>query len=82
MARLVIKSGKPFYWTFNYSEKAFKMKKQNETKLFAFKLAEKKAQVIKQEPQWKVREGVALAGCSGPDARGPKANRADAGIWC
>ncbi|WP_175022914.1 hypothetical protein [Rugamonas rivuli] len=57
------------------------MKKQNETKLFAFKLAEKKA-VVKADPQWKAREGVALAGCSGPDARASKNGRLDAGIWC
>lgn len=58
------------------------MKKQNEAKLFAFKLAEKKVAAVKVAPQWKAREGVALAGCSGPDARGPRNNRADTGIWC
>ncbi|WP_199538740.1 MULTISPECIES: hypothetical protein [unclassified Duganella] len=58
------------------------MKKQNEAKLFAFKLAEKKAVAVKAAPQWKAREGVALAGCSGPDARGPRNNIADTGIWC
>ncbi|MDO8033223.1 hypothetical protein O3297_07340 [Janthinobacterium sp. SUN128] len=38
---------------------------QNQTKLFAFKLAEK--QVQKQEAPgtaWKVRDGVAVAGCT------------------
>ncbi|ELX08332.1 hypothetical protein Jab_2c03780 [Janthinobacterium sp. HH01] len=57
------------------------MKKQNETKLFAFKLAEKKA-VVKADPQWKAREGVALAGCSGPDARAGRNGGRDNGIWC
>ncbi|WP_174999353.1 hypothetical protein [Rugamonas aquatica] len=57
------------------------MKKQNETKLFAFKLAEKKA-VAKADPQWKAREGVALAGCTGPDARAGRNGGRDNGIWC
>lgn len=41
------------------------MQKQVQSKLFAFKLAEKqdKAQTTQQ---WKVREGVAVAGCTGP----------------
>ncbi|SFM05732.1 MULTISPECIES: hypothetical protein [Rugamonas] len=62
------------------------MKNQNQTKLFAFKLAAKKEQETKAAPQWKQRDGVALAGCSGPDARadrfgGGSAGR-DNGIWC
>jgi hypothetical protein len=40
------------------------MKKQNPSKLFAFKLAEKKAKEVKPA-QWKARDGVATAGCSG-----------------
>lgn len=39
------------------------MQKQNQSKLFAFKLAEKQEQ---KPEQWKVRDGVAAAGCSGP----------------
>lgn len=38
---------------------------QNQIKLFAFKLAEKKEQnEIKSEQPWKVRDGVAVAGCT------------------
>lgn len=57
------------------------MKNQTSTKLFAFKLAEKKTQEAKPQ-QWKARDGVSIAGCSGIDGRGPKNNRADSGIWC
>ncbi|MBJ7313427.1 hypothetical protein H7U20_24965 [Rugamonas sp. CCM 8940] len=59
------------------------MNNQKQAKLFAFKLAAKKEQEVKAAPQWKLRDGVALAGCTGPDAR---ANRVgggnDRGIWC
>ena len=64
------------------------MKNQTTSKLFAFKLAEKKAEKTQVTPQWKVRDGVAIAGCSGPDARMPKHfyddkwSRRDDGIWC
>ncbi|MBC3808788.1 hypothetical protein H8K52_15710 [Undibacterium seohonense] len=60
------------------------MKNQNTSKLFAFKLAEKKAEKTQITPQWKVRDGVAIAGCSGPDARAPRLwnGRKDDGIWC
>jgi hypothetical protein len=47
------------------------MKKQNAPKLFAFKLAEKKAEEVKA-PQWKARDGVATAGCSGFYTRADK----------
>ena len=59
------------------------MKNQQASKLFAFKLAEKKAQVAKPETQWKARDTVAIAGCSGPDARSnsPRGG-SDNGIWC
>nr|WP_315468455.1 hypothetical protein [uncultured Undibacterium sp.] len=60
------------------------MKNQNPSKLFAFKLAEKKVEKTQATPQWKVRDGVAIAGCSGPDARMPRLwnGRKDDGIWC
>jgi len=59
-----------------------KIKMKTETKLFAFKLAEKK-QDVKAEEKWKAREGVATAGCSGPWARSRKwGSRTDDGIWC
>lgn len=57
------------------------MKKQNETKLFAFKLA-KKVEQVKADPQWKVRDDVATAGCSGPDARASSRYSRDSGIYC
>lgn len=37
---------------------------QKSPKLFAFKLADKKSKEIKPEAQWKVRDGVSVAGCS------------------
>ncbi|GJI95981.1 hypothetical protein RugamoR57_26990 [Duganella caerulea] len=40
------------------------MADQKEAKLFAFKLAAK--QENKPAEQWKVRDGVAVAGCTGP----------------
>jgi hypothetical protein len=62
--------------------KDFKMNKQSETKLFAFKLANK-TQEVKPATQWKTRDGVATAGCSGPDARGDhRWYGRDRGIWC
>lgn len=39
------------------------MQKQNHSKLFAFKLAEKKAPAT-PSAQWTARDGVAVAGCS------------------
>lgn len=39
------------------------MQIQEPKKLFAFQLAEKRAQA-KPAQQWKVRDGVAVAGCS------------------
>ena len=41
------------------------MQKQNQSTLFAFKLAEKKEQEKPALPApWKVRDGVAVAGCT------------------
>ena len=42
------------------------MKKQTETKLFAFKLAEKTQEAnSKSKTKWTARKGVAVAGCTG-----------------
>jgi hypothetical protein len=58
------------------------MNKQNETKLFAFKLA-KKTQETKPAVQWKAREGVATAGCTGVDTRyTSKTGSKDWGVYC
>lgn len=40
------------------------MQIEKQTKLFAFKLAEKKEQEAKPATQWQVREGVSVAGCT------------------
>jgi hypothetical protein len=42
------------------------MTDRKETTLFAFKIAEKQSQEAKSLTQFKVRDGVAIAGCSGP----------------
>ncbi len=53
-----------------------------ESKTFAFKLAEK-ADKSKANSKWKARDGVSVAGCSGPDARGnDRYWGRDNGIWC
>jgi len=58
------------------------MKNNNETKLFAFKVAQKK-NAVKAETKWTVRNGVSVAGCSGDDARGShRRYGADKGIYC
>ena len=46
------------------------MESQKQSKLFAFKLAEKQVKEVAPAAQWKVREGVSVAGCSGPDVNG------------
>ena len=63
------------------------MTDRKETKLFAFKLAEKQAQEAKPAAQFTVRDGVAVAGCSGPDLTenyraASHTNVADRGIYC
>jgi len=59
------------------------MKNKNETKLFAFKVAEQKS-TVKSEAKWKLRDGVAnAAGCTGPDGRTRNKNGyGDAMCWC
>ncbi len=69
-------------FTFNYHKKDEHMKNQKEKKLFAFKLAEKKAQATKPDAQWKAREGVATAGCSFPSERYSTRVGTDNGVYC
>lgn len=63
------------------------MQKQNQIKLFAFKLAEKKEQEkpARAEP-WKVRDGVAVAGCTAVDSeeqyRYSRIGSSDGGDFC
>ncbi|NVE00285.1 hypothetical protein [Massilia sp. BJB1822] len=58
------------------------MKEQKSNKLFAFKLAEKKALQTKPEAQWKARDGVATAGCTMPSERNTGRLGRDTGILC
>ncbi|HAV37067.1 MAG TPA: hypothetical protein DCX52_12055 [Massilia sp.] len=63
------------------------MQNQQQTRLFAFQLARKQEQEAVQQAVWKVRDGVAVAGCSGPDAydnyrASSTWGGADAGIYC
>lgn len=58
------------------------MKKQIEKKLFAFKVADKKAEAEKKPAaKWQVREGVASAGCSFPSERA-YVRWSDSGVYC
>ncbi|UMR28788.1 MULTISPECIES: hypothetical protein [unclassified Massilia] len=54
---------------------------KTQTKVFAFKLAEKKAQA-KPQAQWKARDGVATAGCSFPSERASSRFGSDNGLSC
>lgn len=55
--------------------------KQKETKLFAFKLSEKN-QATKAEKQWKIRDGVSTASCTGWMLRGYDRYGREQGIIC
>lgn len=57
------------------------MKKQNEAKLFAFKLSEK-TEAKQADTQWKVRDGVATAGCTGWMLRGYDSWGREQGVIC
>lgn len=58
------------------------MKNQKETKLFAFKLSQSQ-QNIKAEKQWKTRDSVSTAGCSGIFTRADDYYRGkDQGVYC
>lgn len=52
------------------------------TKSFAFKLAAKQGKTDTQRKSWQVRDGVAVAGCTGPDARAGRYPGRDNGIYC
>jgi hypothetical protein len=58
----------------------------NDKKVFAFKLAEKKENEKEKAAKWKAREGVSVAGCTDPtgygDYRYSKSYGTDNGIWC
>ena len=63
------------------------MCENEETKLFAFKLAEKKEQEKPARPApWKVRDGVAVAGCTAVDSeeqyRYSRIGSSDGGAFC
>lgn len=60
------------------------MQTQDKPRSFAFKLATDAQKKNEKKATWQARDGVAIAGCTGPDAR---ANRQsppgrDAGIYC
>ncbi|GAA4352799.1 hypothetical protein [Kangiella taiwanensis] len=57
------------------------MNKKNETKLFAFKISAK-SQSIKTQEQWKVRDGVSTAGCTGWELRGYDRWGREQGVIC
>lgn len=59
-----------------------KIQKQNQPKLFAFKLAEKANETKKETTKWQARDGVATAGCSAPDYRADGRFSRDTGMWC
>ncbi|MNL83009.1 hypothetical protein D3C87_2105430 [compost metagenome] len=70
-------------FSFTYTEKDEQMNNQQEKKLFAFKLAEKKTETqAKPEAQWKARDGVAAAGCSFPSERYSVGAGGDSGVYC
>jgi hypothetical protein len=64
------------------------MQNQKQTKLFAFKLAGQREQQAQPAQQWKVREGVSVAGCTYPDRNSlvmresTELGGRDAGVYC
>lgn len=63
------------------------MQIQKETKLFAFRLAEKKDKDVKPgAAPWQVRDGVAVAACSTMggtvEPREARNGGSDNGVWC
>lgn len=61
------------------------MQKQDKPKSFAFKLATDVRTNDEKKTAWQARDGVAVAGCSGPDARADSYEpffRRDAGYYC
>ncbi len=51
-------------------------------KSFAFQLAAKQDKSDTQRKPWQIRDGVSIAGCSGPDARASRYPGRDNGIYC
>jgi hypothetical protein len=72
----------------NYFKRIVKVETQKQSKLFAFKLAEKQVKEVTPAAPWKVREGVSVAGCSGPVIydnwrdTGTRPPYLDTGIFC
>lgn len=63
------------------------MQNQQQSTLFAFKLAEKQQQDTKPAQQWKVRDGVSVAGCTDPVpdsglVRYSTTRAVDGGVYC
>ena len=60
------------------------MQTQDNAKSFAFKLATDAQKKNEKKAVWQVRDGVAIAGCSGPDARADRIfpYARDAGLYC
>jgi hypothetical protein len=60
------------------------MQSNDKTKSFAFKLANDAQKKDDRKQPWQARDGVAIAGCSGPDARADRQfpYRRDGGIYC
>ncbi|AKU21617.1 hypothetical protein [Massilia sp. NR 4-1] len=56
--------------------------RQAQPKLFAFKLASKKADPAKTTPQWQARASVAVAGCTFPAERYARVGAKDNGVYC
>lgn len=58
----------------------------NDKKIFAFKLAEKKEQEKEKAAKWKAREGVSVAGCTDPQGWGnyryTTSRGSDNGAYC
>ncbi|HVG60562.1 MAG TPA: hypothetical protein VNA24_18530 [Hyalangium sp.] len=60
----------------------------NDKKVFAFKLADKKEKETAKEKgaKWKAREGVSVAGCTDPTDQGNyrygRGTGSDNGVWC
>ena len=51
-------------------------------KSFTFQLAAKQNKTDSQTKQWQVRDGVAVAGCTGPDARASQRFSYDGSYYC
>lgn len=54
--------------------------KNTDKKSFAFQLASK--QKADNSKQWKIRDGIAVAGCTGPNERYSTFRSYDGGVYC